>query len=62
MKRTPLTYALVKTLSLIVAILSVVLYSEIDFPHRVLLWIPITLGYGIYFQADHLFEDKKIKW
>ena len=38
-----------KCLALAVAVLGVVSYRELPFPWNILMWLPITIGYGIWF-------------
>ena len=59
MKRNGHLYALLKTLSLVLAVFSIVLFKEYPYPWCMILWLPITFGYYLYWNLDDWIEKEK---
>jgi hypothetical protein len=55
----PSLIALIKTLSLVIALLGVILYDEVPFPYHLFFWMPITVGYAIYFGFEQIFGERR---
>ena len=39
----------IKYLGLMLAIIGVLLFKELSYPYSLIMWLPISLGYGIWF-------------
>ena len=51
-------YVFIKALSLVMAILSILVYAEMTFPYRLFLWVPINVGYAIFYSIDYWGKEK----